>query len=161
MNNRAESAHRKAANGQPSTVNLLRFARWAALGGAVLLAFALVGACGGDGALSPQEVATKWRLAFKKGDFGTAWDLRDPKQRGGKGRAAYIASSRESRKTAPITPDHEVTDIEVTKTVEDNTQKEDFVFVYLRVTTRDYGSDEEIVTLRQVDGDWRVAKWEP
>ncbi|MGH9011387.1 MAG: hypothetical protein ACRDYF_16305 [Acidimicrobiia bacterium] len=54
-----------------------------------------------------------------------------------------------------------MTDVEVARTVKDDTQKEDFVFVYLRVTERDYGSHDEVVTLRRVGGDWRVAKWEP
>lgn len=128
---------------------------------ALLLSFVLASACGGGGGPSPEKVATQWRQAFEEGEFGTAWDLRDPQQREGKSRADYIASSEKSRALAPITPDHEVTDVEVARTVNDDTQKEDFVFVYLRVTERDYGSHDEVVTLRRVDGDWRVAKWEP
>lgn len=123
------------------------------------LILTITGCGGGGGGPTPRKVATQWRQAFEEGDFGTAWDLRDPQQRGG--RADYVASSKKARALAPTTPDHEVIDIEATRTAKDETRKEDFVFVYLRVTKRDYGPNDEVVTLRRVDGAWRVAKWEP
>lgn len=136
--------------------------RCAARAAAGLLVFALVApaACGRDSRATPKDVAIKWRTADLKGDFETSWPLEAPELAGpAEQKAATIAGRRERFK--PVPPGHEVTDIEAIKTVEDETQKEDFVFVYLRVTKREYGSDDEVVTLRRVDGDWRVAKWEP
>lgn len=136
--------------------------RWAAQVAAGVFLFALVAAtaCGGDSRSSPKDVAIKWRTADLKGDFDTSWPLEAPEMAGPvEQKAATIAGRRERFK--PVPPGHEVTDIEATKTVEDDTQKEDFVFVYLLVTEREYGSHDETVTLRRVDGVWRVAKWEP
>jgi hypothetical protein len=163
MNSRVEAAGHEMPDGKPFTVNRLRSSRWGARATTLLLAFGLVAtACGGNGGPSPDKVATQWRSAYEKRDFGKTWEFEDPARRGDKGKAAYVASSEELYKNdKPIPPGHEVTDIEVTRTVEDDTQKEDFVFVYLRVTTRDFGSHQEVVTLRRVGGDWRVAKWEP
>lgn len=118
--------------------------------------------CGGNDSPSPDKVAVQWRTAEFNGDFSTAWDLSAPEWRGNQDKAASVAADEEIRRNKPPRPPgDELADIKVTRTVEDDTQKEDFVFVYLRLTDKEGDVDDEVVTLRRVDGDWRVAKWEP
>lgn len=131
---------------------------------AVLLAALAVTACGGDNNGPPAgQVAIQWRTADFNGDFEASWALEAPELAGPADKKASVIDGREvARKDRPAPgPGNELADIKVVRTVEDDTQKEDFVFVYLRLTEKDGDSDEEVVTLRRVDGVWRVAKWEP
>jgi hypothetical protein len=120
----------------------------------------LMGCGGGGGGQSPEQVATKWRLAYAKGDFETTVDLEAPELHAQNGRAAAIAFEKSLYK--PPTPDHQVVAVKAVRTVKDSTdQKNQYVFVYLQVTERDYPAEQETVTLRKVSGAWRVAKWQP
>lgn len=156
----SNGAGQRTANRPRSTVHRLRSAR--RVGAGLALALALT-ACGGDDGPSPGDVTIKWRFAEDKGDFQTSWALEAPERAGPpEKKAATIAGREERRKNRPPRPPgDELADVEVTRTVEDDTQREDFVFVYLRVTEKDGDSRDEIVTLRRVKGKWRVAKWEP
>lgn len=125
-----------------------------------LAALTLLMGCGRGSNSSPEQVAIRWRWAYEKGDFSTAWDLEGPELQAPAGREVGIAALKRDYK--PPTADHQVVAIKAARTVKDTTDpKNTFVFVYLQVTERAYPPSQETVTLRRVGGGWRVAKWQP
>lgn len=106
------------------------------------------------------DVAVRWRAAHDNGDFDTQWDLEAPELHASAGRQVAVAALK--RDYQPPTPDHQIVSVNAVRTVDDTTdQKDKYVFVYLDAKPRDYPVHHEIVTLRKVDGAWRVAKWQP
>lgn len=126
------------------------------------LILTITGCGGGASGTSAGEVAVRWRTAEANGDFGTSWDLEAPEWRGNQPKAENVAADQEIRRNKPpIPPGEKFAKVEATRTVKDDTREEDFVFVYLRITNKQSDINDQVVTLRRVEGAWRVAKWEP